>query len=97
MPTPTRQLRQRNRELTVLNEIAHELNESVGLDQALEAALRKVAALLDLSTSWIWLLSEETGEPYLAAAQNLPPRVCTTTRSKWADGVTAWTRTGRVI
>ena len=73
MPTPTRQLRQRNRELTVLNEIAHELNQSVGLDQALEAALRKVAALLDLSTSWIWLLSEETGEPYLAAAQNLPP------------------------
>ncbi len=76
MPTPTRQLKQRNRELTVLNEIAHELNQSVGLDQALEAALRKVAALLDLSTSWIWLLSEETREPYLAAAQNLPPALC---------------------
>ena len=73
MPTPTDQLKQRNRELSVLNEIAHELNQSVGLDQALEAALRKVSALLDLGTSWIWLLNEETGEPYLAAAQNLPP------------------------
>lgn len=73
MPIPTDQLGQRNRELTVLNEIAHALNQSVDLDQALEATLRKVAALLDLSTSWIWLMNEETGEPYLAAAQNLPP------------------------
>lgn len=73
MPNPTDQLGQRNRELSVLNDIAHALNQSVDLDQALEATLRKVAALLDLSTSWIWLMNEETGEPYLAAAQNLPP------------------------
>lgn len=73
MPNPTDQLGQRNRELTVLNDIAHALNQSVHLDQALEATLRQVAALLDLSTSWIWLMNEETGEPYLAAAQNLPP------------------------
>ena len=73
MPTSTDQLGQRNRELTVLNEIAHALNQSVDLDQALETTLRKVAALLGLNTSWIWLMKEETGEPYLAAAQNLPP------------------------
>ena len=73
MPTQTDQLKQRNRELSILNAIAHALNQSVDLDQALETALEKVAALLDLSTSWIWLLHEETDEPYLAAAQNLPP------------------------
>lgn len=73
MPTSIDQLGQRNRELSVLNDIAHALNQSVDLDQALEATLRKVAALLDLSTSWIWLMNEETGEPYLAAALNLPP------------------------
>ncbi len=73
MPTQTDQLKQRNRELSILNAIAHALNQSVDLDQALETALEKVAALLDLSTSWIWLMHEETGEPYLAAAQNLPP------------------------
>ena len=73
MPTSTDQLGQRNHELTVLNEIAHALNQSVDLDQALETTLRKVAALLGLNTSWIWLMKEETGEPYLAAAQNLPP------------------------
>ena len=73
MPTQTDQLKQRNRELSILNAIAHALNQSVDLDQALETALEKVAALLDLSTSWIWLMHEETDEPYLAAAQNLPP------------------------
>ena len=73
MPTRTDQLKQRNRELSILNEIAHALNQSVDLDQALEAVLEEVAALLDLSTSWIWLFNEETNEPYLAAAQNLPP------------------------
>ena len=53
MPTSTDQLGQRNRELTVLNEIAHALNQSVDLDQALDTTLRKVAALLGLNTSWI--------------------------------------------
>jgi two-component system NarL family sensor kinase len=29
--------------------------------------------LFALRTGWIWLLREDNGEPYLAAAQNLPP------------------------
>ncbi len=73
MPSQTDQLKQRNRELSILNAIARALNQSVDLDQALETALVKVAALLNLSTSWIWLMREDTGKPYLAAAQNLPP------------------------
>ncbi len=66
-------LRRRNRELSILNSIAEALNRSVDLDQALQAALSKAAELLDLKTGWVWLLSEESGETYLAAAQNLPP------------------------
>lgn len=66
-------LRRRNRELTILNTIAQALNHSIDLDQALGTALAQVAELLDLHTGWIWLLHEETGESYLAAAQNLPP------------------------
>ena len=73
MRSQTDQLKQRNRELSILNAIARALNQSVDLDQALETALEKVAALLHLNTGWIWLMREETGEPYLAAAQNLPP------------------------
>jgi two-component system, NarL family, sensor kinase len=67
------QLRRRNRELSILIAIARALNQSVDLDQALRATLAQVAELLDLRTGWIWLLDEETGESYLAAAQNLPP------------------------
>jgi two-component system NarL family sensor kinase len=66
-------LRRRNRELTILNAIAQALNHSVDLDQALGAALAQAAELLDLQTGWIWLLDEESGASYLAAAQNLPP------------------------
>ena len=67
------QLERRNRELSILTEIAQALNREVDLPRALAAALSQVARLLDLDTGWIWLLAEETGESYLAASQNLPP------------------------
>jgi two-component system NarL family sensor kinase len=67
------QIQQRNRELVILNEVAQALNRQVDLEQALRAALSKVAELLNLHTGWVWLLHEESGENYLAAAQNLPP------------------------
>lgn len=69
----TSELKRRNRELEILNVIAHALNQSVDVSQALDAALKNVAELLDLDTSWIWLIRENTGEHYLAASQNLPP------------------------
>ena len=69
----TGNLRRLNHELSVLNGIARELNRSVNLDQALRYALSQVAELLGLRTGWIWLIQESSPEPYLAAAQNLPP------------------------
>ena len=62
-----------NHELSVLNGIARELNRSVNLEQALRFTLSQVAELLGLRTGWIWLVRESSPEPYLAAAQNLPP------------------------
>ena len=62
-----------NHELSVLNGIARELNRSVNLDEALRFTLSQVAELLGLRTGWIWLVRESSPEPYLAAAQNLPP------------------------
>lgn len=67
------QLRRRNHELSILNSIAQALNRSLDLDEALNNALAQVADLLELHTGWVWLLKEGDGEPYLAAAQNLPP------------------------
>jgi len=72
-PSESEQLHRRNYELSILNEIAKGLNESVDLDEALHTALSRVVELFDLHTGWIWLLREDTEEPYLAAAQNLPP------------------------
>ena len=66
-------LRVRNRELLILNSIAEALNRSVDLGEALQIALAQATELLDLHTGWVWLLDEETGDSYLAAAQGLPP------------------------
>ncbi len=73
LPSDARQLQRRNRELSILNTIAQALNRSLDLSETVRVALAQAAELLYLQTSWIWLLSEESGEPYLAAAQNLPP------------------------
>lgn len=69
----TEKLKQRNRELSILNVIARALNTTVDLDQALQTTLRETTALFGLHSGWVWLLHEETGEPYLAAALDLPP------------------------
>src|SRR5215470_20182834 len=69
----TDKLRRRNRELSILNTIAEALNREIDLSQAMRTTLAQVAELFDLHASWIWLHHEDTGEPYLAAAQNLPP------------------------
>lgn len=56
-----------------MNDVARALNGSVDLPALLARALEKVAELLGLSTGWVLLFDEASGEPYLAAAQNLPP------------------------
>ena len=61
----------RSHELSILNEVARALNASVDLPAMLARALEKVAELLGLSTGWV-LLFDEAGEPYTAAALNLP-------------------------
>lgn len=77
----TATLERRNRELSILNAIAQALNREVDLQRTLDTALAQVAQLLGLQTGWIWLLNEDTGEPYLAAAQHLPPGLADDPRS----------------
>lgn len=61
------------RELAILHDIAEALNREVDLQSALHAALGRVVELFKMRTGWIFLMDEETREPYLAAYQNLPP------------------------
>jgi two-component system NarL family sensor kinase len=67
------ELPRHSRELSILKAIAEALNREVDLDRALQVALAQVVDLFELRTGWIWLLHPATGEPYVAAAQNLPP------------------------
>lgn len=80
----TEQLQRRNRELEILNTIAKELNRPVDLGHSLRIALAQVADLLDLRTSWIFLLDEESGVPYMAASQNLPQALVD--EPEWKEG-----------
>jgi two-component system NarL family sensor kinase len=63
----------RSYELSILNDVARALNASVDLPALLARALEKVAELLGLRTGWVLLFDETSGEPYVAAAQDLPP------------------------
>jgi len=80
-----RELQRRSLELSILKSIAEALNREVDLDRALQVALAQVADLFDLRTGWIWLLREDNGEPYLAAAQNLPPALADNPRRMEGD------------
>src|ERR671932_1346436 len=82
----SKDLQRLNHELSVLNAIARELNRSVDLGETLEFTLAQVAELLDLRTGWVWLISEESSEPYLTAAQNLPPLLPTHPRRMDGSG-----------
>lgn len=72
LSTPDPLLEQTTPELEVLTSVVTALNSSEGLEEALRIALAQVAELLHLETGWVWLVGEESREPYLAAAQNLP-------------------------
>ncbi len=66
-------LRQRTRDLRILNAVAHALNSALNVREALERTLALVADFLGLETGWVWLLDPETHHFYNAAAQHLPP------------------------
>lgn len=68
----TASLLRSNRDLAVLYAIAGHLNRKVDVHEALQEVLAQVTKLLGLRTGWVWLLNEQ-GNPYLAAAQSLPP------------------------
>ncbi len=71
-------LQRRNRELSILNEIAQGLNQSLDLQQAVQSTLVQVADLLNLQTGWVWLLQGDGERSYLAASLNLPPALAKT-------------------
>ena len=82
--TDSQKLARRNRELTILNEIASALNQEVDLAAALRTALAKVAELLELRTGWIWLCCAKTMSKILTWPR---PRTC---HRRWPISLSAW-------
>ena len=71
--TDAEKLQRRNHELSILNAIAQALNRETNLGQALRTTLAYVARLCHLQTGWIWLIDEQSGDPYLAVVHHMPP------------------------
>jgi DNA-binding CsgD family transcriptional regulator/GAF domain-containing protein len=67
------QLHQQNKQLKILNAVAHQLNQEVELRAALQSSLQHTVELLDLHTGWIWLVHPQSQSVYLAASHQLPP------------------------
>jgi PAS domain S-box-containing protein len=70
-----RSLRQRHRELWVLNSVALAMNKTQDLDDVLEVALRKMLEALNLTAGGIFLIDHEKGAFLLRAQQELPKRL----------------------
>lgn len=66
------ELSKRNRELSILNDIAQALNRATDMTDTLHTVLKQVIELFDMQTGWVWLMNDKTNKPYLAAVQNLP-------------------------
>ena len=55
-------LRRRNRELTLLNRVSNKLTATLDLDQVLISVLEEVRALLNVSACSVWLVDPANGE-----------------------------------
>ncbi len=91
-------LRQRNRELTLLNSAIQALNSTLDLDQVLEGILEEARAMLYADTGSVWLMDPETDE--LVCRQSAGPRseVILGWRLPASEGLVGWVaRTGRSL
>jgi PAS domain S-box-containing protein len=84
-------LRQRNRELALLNRAAQAINSSLELDEVLAAVLTEAQQLLDVTACSIWLVDPETDE--LVCRQATPPRdeLLRGWRLAPGEGLVGWT------
>jgi len=71
------EIRRRNRELYVLNNIAVTFNQSFDLDEILQLSMLQIVELLSTDTAGVYLLDEETGV--------LRKRAAYGHRSSWVD------------
>ena len=70
-----RELRERNRRLALLNAVAKDASESLGLEDVAATITRNVMEAMAADSAGVVLVSEEDGELKLVAQSGLPPSI----------------------
>jgi PAS domain S-box-containing protein len=85
-----KELRQRNRELALLNRAGQALTSTLDLDQVLATVLEEVRRLLDVTASSVWLVELETGELICRQATGPGSDVVRGWRLAPGEGIAGW-------
>jgi PAS domain S-box-containing protein len=83
-------LRQRNRELALLNQAGQALNSSLALDQVLVTVLEEVRRLLDVAACSAWLVDPETDELVCRQATEPKSEMVRGWRLAPGEGIAGW-------
>jgi signal transduction histidine kinase/DNA-binding response OmpR family regulator len=83
-------LRQRNRELALLNRASQALGVSLDLDQVLATVLEEVRHLMDVAACSIWLIDAATGELVCRQASGPRSELVIGWRLAPGDGLAGW-------
>ena len=83
-------LRQRNRELALLNRASQALGSTLNLDQVLVAFLEEVRHLLDVLACSVWLIDRETNELVCQQASGYKNEVVRGWRLAQGQGLAGW-------
>jgi signal transduction histidine kinase len=83
-------LRQRNRELALLNRASQALSSTLDLDQVPVAVLDEVRHLLGVIASSVWLTDPETGELVCQQATGLQSEITRGWRLRPGEGLVGW-------
>jgi K+-sensing histidine kinase KdpD len=84
-------LRQRNRDLALLNRAARAINSTLELDQVLAAVLTEVPRLLEVTACSIWLVDPDTEELVCRQATDPAGEILRGWRLAPGEGLAGWT------
>jgi len=91
-------LRQRDRELSLLDQASRAFNSTLHLDQVLTTVLEKVRRLLDVIACSIWLVDSETDELVCRQATGPKSKTVRNWRLMPGEGIVGWvTRSGESL
>jgi len=83
-------LRQRNRELAMLNRAGHALTSTLDLDQVLATVLGEVRRLLDVTACSVWLIEPETDDLVCLQAATPQDEIVRGWRLAPGEGICGW-------